>query len=203
MTYRPLCPTAMPPRQRAFTLTELMLAIGLAGLVSLAALSMLVAAGSATNAEMESRDLAADSRLAMSRVTSLIREAGEVLAVSDERLVLWLGDASGDGAINISEMRVIEHDPALMLVSSWEAGPGPSADAVFMPGDDFLTIAATAIADGSLSKRAVLRGVTAWSAIPDSPVPGGARSVRTSLSLARRGGDQELGGVTSLRATAP
>jgi len=187
----------------AFTLIETLLAIALAALIALSVVGMLFSASRAIAAEAETQDDVVAKQLAEPRLAAPIREAAKILASDDDRLVLWLGDTTDDGLVNVSELRVLAYNEGLEHVLVYDAVPGVSPDTGYDPDEDFLAVASAAVGAGSLEGRVIITGVSAWTITLDEATPTDARVVSVVVTRSGSAGAQEITAVASPRATVP
>jgi hypothetical protein len=95
---------------KALTLAELILAIGIAAVVA-GAVAVLAAGLSHAHARTEAlRETVHSMRMGMMRLERALRTAKLVTAAETGRLVVWTGDANGDGQINVDELLLLGHD---------------------------------------------------------------------------------------------
>lgn len=160
----PVLQARIPPFCAAFTLVETMAALALAGLVCLSTLMMLTSASSAARSELVLRQALVNGRLTSLRAAAAFRSASALLASSQDRTVLWAGDADASGAPSLPELRYVRFDPSQGEV--WVFQPssnqveGLSADLDF--DDDFLAIAEAAAGSATMPGLLVLDGIGQW-----------------------------------------
>jgi len=107
---------------RAFTLTELLLALTITTLVGLAVVTMLQAAAYGSTSRAGMRDLLVLSRTTSARIGLSIRTAVQVVGVdatNGEYVVLWVADDNEDGAKQYNEMQLIERDSGTSELRSY------------------------------------------------------------------------------------
>ncbi len=111
---------------KALALAELVLAISIATVVA-GAVAGLAAGLSRAHASTDVlRETVHSMRMGMMRLERALRTAKLVTAAETARLVLWTGDANGDGEINVDELLLMGHDA--------EAGTLVSRHVVFPEG---------------------------------------------------------------------
>ncbi len=96
-------------RMKAFTLPELMISLSIMAVIGLAVATV---ASALSKAYQETNDLeqtVQSGRLAITHLESSIRKGKLVVASSSSHLGLWIGDANGDGAINVDELIHFRH----------------------------------------------------------------------------------------------
>lgn len=94
--------------RRGLTLVELLLAITITAIISVAIASMMFAISSGTSSQTDMRSLLLRQRLSAARLTALVRSSGMVLATGSNYMVLWTNDADSNGMPNRAEIRYIE-----------------------------------------------------------------------------------------------
>ena len=93
---------------KGFTLTELLLALVVAGIVSAAVVTLAYAMSSANDVMDSTSRTQAYVRYATFRISELIRHCKLVCAMTGDDLAVWRADDNGDGQINPRELVYIE-----------------------------------------------------------------------------------------------
>jgi type II secretory pathway pseudopilin PulG len=190
-------------RRSGFTLTEVVLALVLTGMIGLAVLLMLSGLSSATTTQTDVRRLGVKRQLAADRIGTRIRAASRVLGVSDGALVLWKSDANASGDPNLSELLLIRWESGSAEVLAYEApiGLDPLDDAEYELTENFVAIADGLAGSASFPGACMLRGVAGLSLLLDDADVQLARRVRVQADLeAEGGGTSTATFIASLRA---
>lgn len=95
-------------RRRGLTVVELLLALTITAIISLAISSMLFAVSHGTDSSNDMRALLLRQRLVAARLNAMIRSSHMVLATGSNHVVLWTHDANNSGTPNRSEVRYLE-----------------------------------------------------------------------------------------------
>ncbi|MCE9590037.1 MAG: hypothetical protein K8S99_05890 [Planctomycetes bacterium] len=95
-------------RRRGLTVIELLLALTVTAMISLAIASMLFAVSYGTDSRNDMRALLLRQRLITARLNALIRSSRMVLAKGSNYIVLWTFDANQNDVPNRSEIRYVE-----------------------------------------------------------------------------------------------
>ncbi len=152
------------------TFVELVLALGITGLVGLGVAAMMVSSTYGLTSQKGMRNLVVRHKTIGARLDSAMRGAKQVLASGDGYLVLWIEDTRADGKPNISELRRIELDGSTdelsgyvgTFPSGWSEAAVTAADTAYELTDNFDTVT-TALKSGSYFPKEVWgEGVTAW-----------------------------------------
>ncbi len=188
--------------RRAFTIAEILVALTISSLVGLVVTTMLSALESTVREERDVRRANVQEQMAVMRLGALVRSSARLLALDADDVVLWRGDANGDGQVNVSELRV------LRLESSGEVWtfevPGdeePALDTAYAIDADFAAVASALIAGGDLPGTLALRHVKSWSVEADQPEPRDATLLAAELALETTQGVVSTKVVAGFRAT--
>lgn len=93
---------------KAFTLTELLLALLVTGIVSAAVVTLAFALSTANDVSDNTSQTQAYVRYATLRISELIRHCKLVCGMSGDDLAVWRADDNGNGQINPQELVYIE-----------------------------------------------------------------------------------------------
>jgi hypothetical protein len=173
-------------------MVELLLAVALAGLVGSAALTMLVAATSATSLQSDSRRATVARQLAAERLGSLVRSSRAVLRASTGEVLLWKDDPDADGIPELSEMLLVQWDSSGSVLKTFQA-PTDSAlgsGTAYPAASDFAD--ATTAAATTLPSRVLLRHVDRFEATPDAVPPQMAKRIRIQTSVETDHGTESI-----------
>ena len=104
-------------------MVELMLAVAITGMVSVAVAAMLMAVSYGTSSDRDLRGVVVKARVTGGRIDSAIRGSRAILETGSDYLVLWTGDTNPNGtddAPDLAEIRLIERDSGTNQLSSYE-----------------------------------------------------------------------------------
>lgn len=188
-----------------FTLLELLLALIVSALIGVAAAAMLAAAASASDPGHDTRATTLNRQFAIIRAAAQVRGGGMILDRRDASLVLWTGDANGNGKPNLSELRRLtwDADKQEMLAHAAPAGLAPGDDTSYEWSDDFEVITASLAGDANFPEQLLLDNVTDWSVTLDNANPRKAREAKLTITCVTPTGNDRAVVIVSLRATAP
>jgi prepilin-type N-terminal cleavage/methylation domain-containing protein len=175
-------------RRRGFTLTELLIAIMITGIIlsAVASLTYAVSRLWAHNGASDQVGHHLDS--AAGQVSSAVRGCRVVLHEGASRVGLWGGDLDADGEIDVRELVLIGYQPARqrLVRIQWDASPATaevSPDA-FVGADGWSQVVD---AHEAVKKEAVLaEDVTACSFTLDKPPPE-TRRMTVELTIVQGG----------------
>ncbi len=132
--------------KRGTTLSELLVALTVTGLVALAVAGILQAASYGTSSKREVRRLVVRSEQLRNRIDDTVREARAVLAGGTDLngntyLVLWRGDtnnvSTNQDKVNLSELQMLEWSAAASTLSSYTPATTPNPDTAYEVTADF------------------------------------------------------------------
>lgn len=111
-------------RRGGFTLPEMILGVAITSLVGLAVATVSAALSNAYDAGSAQQQSLQAARTAMLRTEKAVRQSALVLAAWDNNVLLWEGDRTGDGFVNISEVTLLIHysDGTLYEVTATPTG---------------------------------------------------------------------------------
>jgi hypothetical protein len=131
------------------TLVETLLGLAITGMVGAAIAAMLAAVSTGTADVSDGRRTVIQHKVLDARIGDAIRYSRMVLASytsgGSSYLVLWMNDSRSNTSPNLSEIRVIEHNPATRVIRSFKAatpagGWTDANDTKFAFDRDFSTI---------------------------------------------------------------
>lgn len=102
--------------RRGVTALEFLLAISITALIALATGSLLLAVAQGTDYDRYMREFVIRSQALSVRLSSYIMPSLCILDSGISSLVLWLDDSTASETVHVSELRWIDHDPALGTV---------------------------------------------------------------------------------------
>ena len=104
-----------------FTLVEILLALGLTGLIAAGASTMLFSVSLGTTSEAEIRRTTVKEKVIGLRMSNALGASKMVLDHGTDYLVLWMGDQRDNGVPDLSELRRIERDGVTHQLTSYRA----------------------------------------------------------------------------------
>lgn len=190
-------------RRRGFTLTELVLALALSGLIGSAAVVVLYSVSTTMTAEVEFRRAMVRRQVAISRLGAITRSAGRVLDLSGDRLTLWTGDANRDDRPNLSELMLISWQPGSKEITVYETPEdfNPLDDVAYNFDDDFKSMMNTIVGSAAFPGEVVFRRVGSWEVTLDDPDVQSARRLRLRMTIENEGASQTATVLSSLRTS--
>lgn len=186
-----------------FTLVELLLALGVSGLIGLGVVLMLSGAGVATQQQRAGRDATVSRQVVMARLSTLTRAAAMVLAVEDDAMVLWMGDVNGNGKPELSELRRLTWNSVTGEVHQYQAPAGLDEDEDFTHEltADFDAVTRGLEGDAAFVGELVVRQVTQWSLTLDKAQVRQARLLRLDVTYRHDGREDQAVIISALRAS--
>lgn len=187
--------------RRGLTLIELIIAMAGTALVATAVAMTLFAVGQGSAEDADLRALVARRGALAARHNAALRCSCRVLARTSMAIVLWMGDADGDDAPDLSELRRLDFDVTSGELRSYRAPDDldPADDVQYALADDFLS--ATARVMGSATFPATLWGtaLAEWSTILNHLDPQQATLVSYRMTLRCGSHGDPLRGAAALR----
>ena len=152
------------PTRRGFTLIEVMLAVGLVGMVGAGILAFLSAFATSADARARVSDPALEASLALRRFDAIVAGFRTVLAADEHHAVLWVSDRVPSRTVHLSELgclRVDESRGELLLETIDESAlvADQSLETEFRASDDFLAAVSSARNAGILHTRVLAEGL--------------------------------------------
>jgi type II secretory pathway pseudopilin PulG len=140
-------------RARGLTLVELMLALGLTGIIGAAAAAMLVSVSYGTSSRTDIRRVLVKHKTLATRLAASARGSRQVLDAGDGWLMLWTIDADGDEQPNVSELQYVEFNAETGELRShraefpggWTQDQIDAADTAYDTGADWTSVAESLI----------------------------------------------------------
>lgn len=156
----------MTPRRprRGFTLIEVMLAVGLVGVVGAGILAFLSAFASGASARVRVSDPALEATLAVRRLNSIVPDFRTVLAADTQNAVLWVSDRVPSRTVHLSELACLRVDGArgellLETIDDSALVADRSLETEFRASDDFQAAFASAREAGIVRSRVLAEGL--------------------------------------------
>jgi prepilin-type N-terminal cleavage/methylation domain-containing protein len=158
---RSLCRRCVP---RGFTLLEVMLAVGLLGVVGAGIVTFLGAFASGSDARARVSDPALEATLAVRRLGALAPDFRTVLAADEDEAVLWLSDRVPSRTVHLSELGCLRVDAArgellFETVDHAALAADRSLETEFAARDHFLAAIASAREAGIVRVRLLAEGL--------------------------------------------
>lgn len=150
--------------RRGFTLIEVMIAVGLVGVVGAGILAFLGAFASGAGTRARVSDPALEATLAVRRLQAIVPDFRTVLAADTQRAVLWVSDRVPSRTVHLSEiacLRVDAEGGELVLDTVDDAAlvADRSLETEFRASDDFLAAIESARKAGVLRTRVLAEGL--------------------------------------------
>ena len=173
-----------------FTMVELMLALGITGLIAAAVAAMMTTVSYGATEARDARALVAKSKALQARITAAIRTGVLILDANtaaddgDDFVILWRpGPEAAPNTPRTSELQRIAFDTATGRIVSYR-NPAPASDTTYTLADDFAATTATLITNGTLPAEVWATGVADWDVTlnDDEPQNATIASYRASLS---------------------
>ena len=167
-------------RPRGVMLVEILLALAITGLIAAGVASLLMATASGTKDRQELRQRNVRVDVLAHRIDGALRSSSMLLARDSRTLVLWTGDTNKNGAVNLAELRRIEHDNGGKQIICYEAPTAlPAAsntayDLTTTTADNFLTTTAALRGTATFPGTVWGNNVQSWDSSPDP----GSRTTR-------------------------
>ena len=156
----------MTPRRlcRGFTLIEVMLAVGLVGIVGAGILAFLSAFATGASARVRVSDPALEATLAVRRLNSIVPDFRTVLAADTQNAVLWVSDRVPSRTVHLSELACLRVDGArgellLETIDDSALVADRSLETEFRASDDFQAAFASAREAGIVRSRVLAEGL--------------------------------------------
>ena len=156
----------MSPRRpcRGFTLIEVMLAVGLVGVVGAGILAFLSAFATGASARVRVSDPALEATLAVRRLNSIVPDFRTVLAADTQNAVLWVSDRVPSRTVHLSELACLRVDGArgellLDTIDDSALVADRSLETEFRASDDFLAAFDSAREAGIVRSRVLAEGL--------------------------------------------
>jgi prepilin-type N-terminal cleavage/methylation domain-containing protein len=176
--------------QRAMTLVELLMALSITGLVGVAVATMMAGVSYGTTSKKELGAVVVKLKAVTGRLDAALRSGAMILEVGTNYLVVWNGDANGDEAANISEIRLIERDAATGRLTSYSANFGSMTEAQIEAVDtgyalnsNFRTVTTSLKSGQYFPGTRWADEVTAWSVTPDQADEQAARVASYRITI--------------------
>lgn len=190
--------------RRGSTLPELLISLMITSLIALSLASILFAAGYGTSSRRDIRRLVVRTEQLRVRLDDAVRNSQCILAAgqngTESYLVLWQGDATQDGEVNISELQMITLQSGSNTLASFVAATTPNPDTGYDVTADFYTVADQARTNGDLVGTDWSTGVSDFSVSLDDATVTDAKRVTWQATLANELTNEQLIGCASVRA---
>lgn len=171
---------------RGLTLVELIMALGIMGLISAAIAGMLSAVAYGTDADSDVRKLVARNKMVTTRINAAVRGSQKILDAGQSAdytwLVLWDRDLDESGEPSLLEIRLLEYNVATRTLSSFSA-PDGTADVFYALTDDFDAITDALRGTAVFPEETWVNDAVGFEVTLDESDPQAARIVSYRLSL--------------------
>jgi hypothetical protein len=165
-----------PPRRRALTLIELMLALAVTVMVAGAIASMMAAVNTGVGTRRDVRSVMVRANAAQMRVAGYIVPACCLLSVDQEDVVVWFSDSRESGTVHGSEIRWLLHDAdagtlSVSLVSfpdGWTQTQKELADAEHPVTSNWTTVLSSYDAKGLIRTIVLVDGLASLTVTPET-----------------------------------
>jgi hypothetical protein len=182
---------------RGLTFVELVIALAITAFVASILAVLINATAVGTNASQDGRRGLVRTQAIKAQVGDALANARCILGVSATAIVYWTGDipnaaTPANGAVNLSEMRLLEFDSATgrlnLYVCQWPAGfSSPSivgADQTYASSSNWITAAQTAKGSGYFVANLLASNVSGFTASLDAATPMQARMAHVRIDIA-------------------
>ena len=194
---------------RGFTVPELVLALSIMAVIGLSVAGVTGAISTAWANSESTYDTIQTGRSAMLNLQQQLSRAKLITKAASNAVVFWARDFNGDGKINLSELAVIEHDPASKTIKRYRIEFSDNLDEATRASLDTeipldvmtreTEAKTTIMGDYRVAKKLVAEDISTFevAAYPDSP-----EATLVSLRIVVGEGDDamELRSATALRA---
>jgi hypothetical protein len=207
-------------RRPGMTLVELSIGLVVTTIVMGALFALWFGVANAWNTSTSSQGVALTGNLAASRLESTFRAAkflcqytvGSADGTTSPAgsVFFWKSDAwTADGAVQIAELALVEHDPVAKRLYLYEALPTTSMSADQQTRASLRVTWAEVVASGApatfkgydfVQKKVLSEAVTGAAFNCPSPKPGSRPSLEFTLTISRPGGNMLVYGGAALRA---
>ncbi|MEM9418110.1 MAG: prepilin-type N-terminal cleavage/methylation domain-containing protein [Planctomycetota bacterium] len=171
---------------RGLTLVELLMALGIMGLISAAVAGMLSAVAYGTDADSDVRELVARNKMVTTRINAAVRGSQKVLDAGQGAdftwLVLWDRDLDANGEPSLLEIRLLEYEVATRTLSSYSA-PDGTTDVLYELTDDFDAITDALRSTADFPAETWANAADGFEVTLDESDPQAARMVSYRLTL--------------------
>lgn len=188
------------------TLVELLLALAITALIAAAVSGMLVAVTYGSESDRDMRSAVVRNKVIQSRLSAAIRGAAMVLEMGSDHLVLWMGDADGNGMPNLAEIRYILRDGATQELRCHRpdfTGMTPeqidAVNAAYTLNANFQAATAGARSQSYFPAEVWTNQVTGWTVTADDADVQQAALVSFRLNLQNQAMSDLLVGAAALR----
>jgi len=152
------------PRRNGFTLIEVMIAVGLVGIVGAGILAFLGAFATSAGARARVSDPALEAALAARRLDAIVPDFRTVLAADKRSAVLWVSDRVPSRTVHLSELACLRVDSErgellLDTIDDSALVADRSLETEFRASDDFHAAMTSAREAGILRTRVLAEGL--------------------------------------------
>jgi prepilin-type N-terminal cleavage/methylation domain-containing protein len=182
---------------RGLTFIELMIALAITGFVASILAVLINATAVGTNAGQDGRRGLVRTQAIKAQVGDALANARCILAVSSTAVIYWTGDipnapTPANGAVNLSELRVLELDTATGRLNLWSCQWPANfsntsivgADQVYAASSNWISAAQSAKGSGYFAATVLANDVSGLSASLDAATPSQARLAHVRIDIA-------------------
>ena len=178
-------------RFRGLTLVELMLALGLTGIIGTAVAAMLVSVSYGTSSRTDMRRVLVKHKMLATRLAASVRGSRQVLDAGDGWLMLWTTDADGNEQPNVSELQYVELDAETNALRShraefpggWTQDQVDAADTAYDTSADWASVAESLAEQTYFAGALWATGISDLTITLDSDQPATARLVNFRVTV--------------------
>lgn len=197
------CPRTARPR--AFTLTEILIALTLTAIMGACISMMIQGVAAGTKNQNDGRRHLTRIEALQSRLLTLVHSSRAILATGKGYLVYWTGDeAVGnpvDKAVDLSEMCLIQLDTTHNQLILYTKASGAS-DVSYATNTTWSTAAQTALKNNWYSSKVLANNVTVFNTTASNSIAANAREVLINITLADTNSTRNAYFAASVRAQA-
>lgn len=205
-----------PAARRGLTFIELLIGLSITAFTCAILAVLINATAMGTSAQNDGRRALVRLQTLKSILEDEFGNARRILAAGNNYVVYWTGDRNDgvtpiNGAVNFSELRLLEIDPAGNLTiycTRWPDGMSTAAksaaDTAFAANSDWYTAVAAYKGTSNFSANTIATGATAMAVSLDNASPLAARYVHLRITLSDNGTTRQLAlGVTLVSPVTP
>lgn len=166
-------------KQRGLTLVELMLALAVTAIVSMAIAGMLGAVSTGVSSRRDARAVVVRAHAAAARLAAYIAPSRCILAVSGPNVTLWFNDARQSNTVHATELRwlIFDADAGELVVQYVQCPDGWSEAACNLDDDeypatsDWTSVLATYQGKGMIATRTLVDGLSSITVLTEQVNP--------------------------------
>lgn len=180
-------------RYRGLTLVELMLSIVVTSIVALAMTTIFTAVTNGTRTGDDQMQLRTRKIIIGERLATMIRGSKQVLATTDDTIVLWLGDSNQNSTPNLLEIARIhwDADNNQLSIAIAPADLDEADNTEYALSDDFNTITETLAGDPTFPTAIWSDRMESFSLTLDALTASEVRVIQLDITLTGNNGTAE------------